>query len=212
LEGEVEKSTTRKVSGMTTNGATGDAAKEAAPATAGAVNFPGPQTHAPTDCGDSATHYDRVVGDDVIPAPLGQIYDLLFGPTSVGWMSKWLTGDQKCTELQMEEKKGLTNENKTRNYSYIKPLYGSIGPRQTKCIVTETLENLDFEKAANFVVSTQTPDVPSGNVFCVKTKYCLSWAENNATRVQVNCTIEWSGKSWLKGKLISPKICYVKIY
>jgi hypothetical protein len=169
---------------------------------ASAPDFPGPATHAPTDCGDAATHYDIVIGDDVIPAPLGKVYNLMFGPLSAAWMGKWITGDQKCTELTglLEDKKGLTEDNKSRGYTYIKPLNSTIGPKQTKCIVTEQLDNLDLEKAVNISCSTQNPDVPSGNVFTVKTKYCLSWAENNSTRVQANCTIEWTGKSWIKGE------------
>ncbi|KAJ4149824.1 hypothetical protein NW754_001256 [Fusarium falciforme] len=198
-DADAEKATSRKTSGAVP--ANGAAPEEAAPASGAAGGFPGPATHAPTDCGDSATHYDRVVGDDVIPAPLGKVYDYMFGPGSVTFMTNWLTGEQKCTEWQMEDKKGLSLDNRTRTFSYIKPLGGSIGPKQTKTITSETLENLDYEKAINLTCSTQTPDVPSGNVFCVKTKYCLSWAENNATRVQMNCTIEWSGKSWLKGPI-----------
>ncbi|KAI0893848.1 hypothetical protein F4806DRAFT_474624 [Annulohypoxylon nitens] len=195
-----EKAGTRKVSGaLTTNGAVEKT--DFAPTPPGAIDFPGPATHAPTDCGDAETHYDIVVGDDIVAAPLGKVYNLLFGPASVAWMGKWLTNEQKCTDLQMEDKKGLTQDNKSRNYTYIKPLYASIGPKQTKCIVTETLENLDLEKSVNVVVVTQNPDVPSGNVFCVKTKYCLFWAENNATHVTINATIEWSGKSWLKGPI-----------
>ena len=34
-----------------------------------------------------------------------------------------------------------------------------------------------------------------------KTRYCLTWAPGNATRFQMNCTIEWSAKSWLKGPI-----------
>lgn len=200
VDAESEKPPLRKVSGVTAlNGAPADAPKEAPSPPSTVPDFPGPATHAPTDCGDSASHFDKIVGDDVIPAPLGKVYNLVFGPGSVEWMTKWLAGDQKCNDLQMEDKKGLSLDNKTRNYTYIKPLNASIGPRQTKCIVAETLENLDLEKAVNLSVSTQNPDVPSGNVFSVKTKYCLSWAENNATRLQVNCTVEWTGKSWLKG-------------
>lgn len=197
-EEETEKGTSRKASGVApANGsAPGDA-----PASAGSSSdFPGPTTHAPTECGDAATHFDRVVGDDVIPAPLGKVYNLVFGAGSPSWMSNWLTGNQKCFDLQWEDKKGLSLDARSRNFNYIKPLNGSIGPKQTKCIVTETLDNLDYEKAINLNVSTQTPDVPSGNVFSVKTKYCFSWAEGNATRIQVNCTIEWTGKSWLKGE------------
>jgi len=200
-DGGPDKAVARKTSGMTTaNGVPAVASKDTAPGP-GATDFPGPATHAPTECGDAATHYDKVVGDDVIAAPLGKVYSLMFGAESPAFMTKFLTADQKCTELQMDDKKGLSLENKSRTYNYIKPLYGAIGPKSTKCIVTETVDNLDFEKSANLTMSTQTPDVPNGNVFVVKTKYCLSWAENNSTRIQVNCTIEWSGKSWIKGPI-----------
>lgn len=198
-DGDAEKTTSRRVSSAVPGGNGADSAKDSGSGPGGAVDYPGPATHGPTECGDSASHFDRVVGDDTIPAPLGKVYNLMFGQPSVTYMSKWLTVDQKCTELQMEDKKGLGPENKSRSYSYIKPLYSSIGPRQTKCIVTETVGTLDFEKSALMDSSTQTPDVPSGNVFAVKTKYCLTWAENNSTRVFVTCTIEWTGKSWLKG-------------
>ncbi|ODA76226.1 hypothetical protein RJ55_08071 [Drechmeria coniospora] len=202
LEPEPERPGLRKVSSRTVvNGVSSEAPRETSSPTSPSADFPGPASHAPTECADAAAHYDKVVGDDVVPAPLGKVYDLVFGPASVAWMSKWLTGDQKCTELQMDDKKGLGPDNKTRTYSYIKPLTASIGPRQTKCIVAETLDVFDLDKAVSLSISTQNPDVPSGNVFSVKTKYCLSWAENNATRVQVNCTTEWTGKSWLKGPI-----------
>ncbi|KAI1815811.1 hypothetical protein GGS20DRAFT_305526 [Poronia punctata] len=195
-----DKAVPRKVSGAAAlNGGAGDKA-DASPSTGGA-DFPGPATHGPTECGDADTHFEVPVGDDIVAAPLGKVYDLIFGPASVAFMSKWLTNDQKCTELQMEDKKGLSSDNKSRVYSYIKPLYASLGPKQTKCIVTETIETIDLEKSVNVLIITQTPDVPNGNLFSVKTKYCLFWAENNSTRVTINCTIEWTGKSWLKGAI-----------
>ena len=128
---------------------------------------------------------------------------MLFGPTSGIFLTKYLVDEQKVLELQYEDdKKGLGDQNKSRTYSYIKPLYASIGPKQTKCISTETLDAFDLERSVSVTCTTQTPDVPSGNVFSVKTRYCLSWAPGNATRLQMNCTIEWTGKSWLKGKII----------
>lgn len=200
-DGGLEKAVTRKISGMTTsNGVTAAQAKDAASASGAAADFPGPATHAPTECGDAASHYDKVVGDDVIAAPLGKVYSLMFGTESTAFMTKFLTADQRCTDVQMDDKKGLSPDNKSRTYTYIKPLYAPIGPKSTKCVITETVDAVDFEKAANVTMCTQTPEVPSGNVFVVRTKYCLSWAENNSTRVSVNCTIEWSGKSWIKGE------------
>lgn len=213
-DGEPEKAVTRKASSMmATNGAAPAASKDV-PGPPGAADFPGPVSHSPTDCGDSASHYERIVGDEVIQAPLGKVYSLMFGQGSVTWLAKFLTDVVKGTELVFEDKKGLNLDNRSRSYTYIKPLNASIGPRSTKCITSETLDSLDFEKSANLTMTTQTPDVPSGNVFTVKTKYCLSWAENNATRVQVNCTIEWTGKSWLKGMythLLTPVIALVNV-
>lgn len=165
-------------------------------------DFPGPATHAPTECTDGATHYDKIIKDEVLPAPLGKIYSLLYGPESGIFVRKFLADDCKCMELVLEDdKKGLNNEIKSRQYTYIKPLGGSIGPRQTKCITTENLDFFDLERAVTVTCTTQTPDVPSGNAFSVKTRYCLSWAPGNATRLQMNCAIEWTAKSWLKGPI-----------
>ncbi|KAF8850672.1 hypothetical protein BDZ45DRAFT_186337 [Acephala macrosclerotiorum] len=196
-----EKVVSRKPSAaVVPNGTTTEKGQPDGP-TSPAGDFPGPTTHAPTDCADQETHYAKVIGDDVIAAPLGKVWSLMFGPASVTWMRNWLTVEQKCLELTMEDKRPLGLDNKVRNYTYIKPLNGAIGPKQTKCICVETLDSLDFEKAISVTISTQTPDVPSGNVFSVKTKYCMSWAEGNNTRLQMNCGIEWTGKSWLKGPI-----------
>ena len=176
------------------------AGEKAAAASAASADFPGPATHAPTECIDQDIHYEKFLKDDVIPAPLGKVFSMVFGPASGGFMAKWLLDEMKCTDLQLEDdKKGLSDENKTRNFSYIKPLYASIGPKSTKCVVTETLEHLDLERAVSVTQSTQTPDVPSGNVFATKTHCCMMWAPGNATRIVMNFTIEWTGKSWLKG-------------
>ncbi|KAK1256358.1 hypothetical protein MKX07_008617 [Trichoderma sp. CBMAI-0711] len=192
----------RKVSGaVAPSAAPADGAAEGQAPAGGLGSFPGPATHAPTDCGDSDTHYDKFLADEVVPAPLGKVFSMLFGEASAEWMGKWITENQKCFDLQLEDKKGLGPDNRSRGFTYIKPLNAPIGPKQTKCIVTETVDSIDFDKAVTVSVATQNPDVPSGNIFRVKTKYCLSWAENNATRVQVNCTTEWSGKSWLKGTI-----------
>ena len=176
------------------------AGEKAAAASAASAEFPGPTTHVPTECSDGASHYERPLQDDIIPAPLGKVYAMMFGAASGGFMAKWLLDEIRVTDLTMEDdKKGLSEETKTRSYSYIKPLNAPIGPKTTKCVVTETLDSYDLEKAVSITQSTQTPDVPSGNVFATKTHFCLMWAPGNATRLVINFTIEWTGKSWLKG-------------
>ncbi|CAK7222580.1 hypothetical protein SBRCBS47491_004911 [Sporothrix bragantina] len=204
-DAEPERTVSRKVSGAAAssmpNGGGSDKTKDA-PSAAGGADFPGPTTHGPTDCGNSDSHYDKSLIDEVIQAPLGKVFSYMFGSQSVGFMPKFLSNDQKCFDIQMGEKpKGLSQDNKSRVYSYIKPLNASIGPKQTKCIVTEQIDSLDFDKAIHIVCSTQNPDVPNGNIFTVKTNYCFSWAENNSTRMQMTCTTEWTAKSWLKSPI-----------
>ena len=177
------------------------AAHKAATVASAAADFPGPTEHAPTECADASTHYEKLLKDEVIPAPLGKVYAMVFGASSGGFMTRWLVDEVKVTELQMDDdKKGLTKEKKSRTLSYIKPLNSSIGPKSTKCIITEQLEAFDLEKAASVTVTTQTPDVPSGNVFSTKTRYCFMWGPGNGTRVIMTSVIEWTGKSWLKGR------------
>ncbi|KAL2426639.1 putative membrane protein C20F10.07 [Exophiala dermatitidis] len=167
-----------------------------------AKDYPGPATHPPTDTTDIATPYDKALKDEIISAPLGKVYSLLYGPESGLFVRKFLADESKCTEVVLEDdKKGLNDEIKSRQYTYIKPLGVSIGPKSTKCITTETLDFFDLEKAVVVTCSTSTPDVPSGNAFSTKTRYCLSWGPGNSTRFQMSCTIEWTAKSWLKGPI-----------
>ncbi|KAB8772358.1 hypothetical protein FH972_026648 [Carpinus fangiana] len=184
------------------NGVTASPVKGTDGAPTSVTDYPGLSSHAPTECADQENHYDKEVQDTTIPAPLGRVYDMMFGPKSGSVMRKFLVDDQNSRELDMEDDKtGMGEQVKTFSYSYIKPLNASIGPKQTKCIVTQTLDAFDLDKAVSVTCSTQTPDVPSGNVFVTKTKYCLMWGPGNSTRFIMNCTVEWSGKSWLKGPI-----------
>ncbi|KXT00157.1 hypothetical protein AC578_3298 [Pseudocercospora eumusae] len=164
--------------------------------------FPGSATHEPTECTDTAEHYDRPLTDTTIPAPLGQVYSMMFGPASGAFMKKWLVEDQKSRDLNLtDDKTGLDNEHKTFTFDYIKPLNAPVGPKQTKCITTNTLRAFDLEKAVTVDCSTATPDVPSGGSFTTKTRYCLMWGPNSSTRIIATCTIEWTAKSWLKSAI-----------
>ncbi|KAL7275079.1 hypothetical protein RUND412_001981 [Rhizina undulata] len=170
---------------------------------AAGVDFPGPATHPATTCGDESEHYDKSLCDEVIQAPVGKVYSILFGANSYPFLSKFLGDEEKVLEIAIPDNGEWadTNGKKTRSYSYIKPLNNGIGPKQTRCNITESIDVNDMEDHVTVVMTIQTPDVPSGNVFAVKTRYCLMWAQDGATRMIVNCTIEWSGKSWLKGPI-----------
>lgn len=173
------------------------------------TEFPGPATHPPTSCMDAPehTHYDRQLCDEVIAAPLGQAYSLVFGPASYPFISRFLAEDEKVLDIVIPDRgewKDVDGK-KVRSFSYIKPLGGPIGPKQTKCLITETIDVCELDNYVTVVVATQTPDVPSGNVFVVKSRYCLMWAGDGATRLVASCTVEWNGKSWLKGSSSTPR-------
>jgi len=84
--------------------------------------------------------------------------------------------------------------------SYIKPLNASIGPRQTKCELSDEIVNCDFDDYVSTMTTTRTPDVPSGNVFSVKTRTCIMWASNVSSRVVVTTQVEWTGRSFIRGR------------
>ncbi|KAH8704648.1 hypothetical protein GQ44DRAFT_716393 [Phaeosphaeriaceae sp. PMI808] len=154
-----------------------EAASQAVGGYAAINSAAGPATHGFTDCGDSDQHYDKLLIDTTIPAPLGKVHSLLFGPASGAFMRKWLVEDQKSLDLQMEDdKKGLGDDKKTFNLSYIKPL-------SAPCNIAMTLEQYDLEKAVTVQCSTGTPDT------------------RNTTRLIMTFTVEWSGKSWLRGPI-----------
>ncbi|KAK6505757.1 hypothetical protein TWF481_007649 [Arthrobotrys musiformis] len=169
--------------------------------------FPGPTAHTPTVCGDESSHLDRALCDETISAPLGKVFSAMYGESSLQFLTRLLSEDCKVENLSIPDAKFVENGSadypgkKSRSFSYIKPLNASIGPKSTKCLITEVVEQEDLEKAVTVVTYTQTPDVPSGGVFKVLTRTCLMWGEGNGTRIVMTCTVEWSGKSWIKGPI-----------
>lgn len=159
----------------------------------------GPLAHEPTDIGYTKLSLETFICDETINAPLGVVYLILFGADTSKYIK--VLKNQKNFDIDELGVVGLSNSNKSRHYTYTKPLSGPIGPKQTKCIIDDKLIDFDFEKYILVEQDTSTPDVPSGNSFKVKTKMFLSWAANNTTRIYVLTSVEWSGKSWIKGAI-----------
>ncbi|RLV92686.1 Membrane-anchored lipid-binding protein YSP2 [Spathaspora sp. JA1] len=160
----------------------------------------GPHSHAPSESNYNKSPGDVFIVEEIFKVPPGVIYQLLFGPPET---SKFISilKDQKNFEITESSILGLDSKNKSRNYTYIKPLNGPIGPKQTKCIIGDKLIEYNPEKYYEIEQATQTPDVPSGNSFKIKTRFFLTWAENNNCKMYVVTNIEWSGKSWIKGAI-----------
>ena len=130
---------------------------------------------------------------------MGKVWALIFGENT-SFMEDFLQNKENVSELQLN-KWNEEEKEKKREYSYIRPLSGSVGPKQTKCNCSDVIDHQDFEAYCSVIITTSTPDVPSGSSFVVKTRYCLTWAKNNATRLVINCTVDWSKSSWLKGPI-----------
>ncbi|CEP07937.1 hypothetical protein [Parasitella parasitica] len=160
-----------------------------------------PQVHDKTDCdcGVNNEHYPNVVMDQVYSGSLEKIYNLLFDSV---FMKKFLVENQKSTELEMGDwKKGEGNVEFVRELSYIKPLGGAIGPKQTKCIITQQVLHQDIQKYVTVLATTCTPDVPSGGSFSCKTRTCFTWAGKGKVRVVVTVQVEFTKSSWLKSTI-----------
>lgn len=160
---------------------------------------PGPAEHEPTKADREDESNDVFVLDHTFKAPPGVVFSILFGPDTQHYVK--ILEDQKNYDIEKEKIVPLSEKRKERKYQYLKPLSGPIGPKNTKCNIIERLVHCDFEKYIHVEQITQTPDVPLGNVFKIVTTILLSWAESNATDMHVVTSIEWSGKSWIKGAI-----------
>ncbi|KAK0530775.1 hypothetical protein OC835_003896 [Tilletia horrida] len=133
-------------------------------------------------CERSKEHYPTVVLDAKYPAVPEKMYNMLF---TSGFMKDFWQVNQKLMDLQMSDWcPDPSHKNMlSRSMSYIKPLTGSFGPKQTKCQITDENLHVDFDDYVSTLTTTRTPDVPSGNSFAVKTRTCFTWAGGNTTRI-----------------------------
>ncbi|CCG82728.1 Predicted protein [Taphrina deformans PYCC 5710] len=168
---------------------------------AGPTDYPGPSEHTPTEAPSltDGTAFAKSLMDECFEAPLGKLFELIFG-SDTAFMQDFLVSNQKLLDVvvgQFSDRAGKS----VRALSYVKPLSGPIGPKQTRCLLEDTIEIKDFEKCVQIVQSTTSPDVPSGDAFVIKTRFSFMWGPRNTTRLVTNCTIEWSKNSWIKGPI-----------
>ncbi|KAJ9094451.1 hypothetical protein QFC21_005990 [Naganishia friedmannii] len=156
--------------------------------------------HKPTvcACGQKGDHYTEVALETVLPSTPEKVYNLMFASS---FLKDWMVNNQKLLDIQMgdwtPQKAG--SDLLKRQMSYIKPLNGSIGPKQTKCEIADENEHVDYDQYICNITTTRTPDVPSGNAFSVKTRTCLMWNGANSTKVVVTTKVEFTARSFIKG-------------
>lgn len=159
----------------------------------------GPTTHEPTSLDYEKSSNEVFIIEDEFKAPIGVVFNLLFGKDSSYYIK--VLKNQKNIQIEENNITGISNSVKERNYKYVKPLTGSIGPKQTSCVINDKVIELDFNKKILVEQTTGTPDVPSGNAFKIRTKMFFYWGANNSTKFYVITQIEWTGKSWIKGPI-----------
>lgn len=159
----------------------------------------GPDAHAPTAANYEKLEAEIELVDEVIDAPMGIVFAILFGPYTKFQTNFLETHDgseiSEISDFRPSEEDPAVLE---RKYIYRRALGYSIGPKSTKCEVTETIEHLNFADYIVVVSTTVTPDVPLGGVFSVKTRYIFSWANENHTNLLIYHHVEWTGRSWMK--------------
>lgn len=161
----------------------------------------GPDFHPPTKVKDYAKENNETeLCNEIINAPLGIVFDLLFGSANTAFHKTFLESHNasEISEYDKFHPKQDEPSKLERKISYRRALGYSIGPKSTRCEVEETIENLNFAENVVVVSSTITPDVPLGNSFSVKTRYCLSWGVQNSTILRISYNIKWTGSSWIK--------------
>ncbi|KAI8891355.1 GRAM-domain-containing protein [Backusella circina FSU 941] len=152
-----------------------------------------------TECECSDNHFPTVVMDKTYDTTLETMYKLLYNSN---FMTTFLTDIEMSTEVCIGQwKEGADGIKYIRDSSYIKFLGSTIGPKSTKCYLKEEIHHLDINEYITQLTITQTPDVPSGGSFNVKTRTCISWAGQGKVRVLVTVLIDFTKSSWLKSTI-----------
>lgn len=149
---------------------------------------------------DAVANKETILKNITINAPPGIIFEIIFSSTDHSFMLDFLKSLDSSNFTDIGAFDGIENE---RGYTYIKALNYSVGPKSTKCVVTEKVMKKDFYDTINVVVETKTPNVPSGNSFSTNTRYQFRWASPTTCDLQISYWVEWTGSSWIKGMIES---------
>ncbi|KAL9548640.1 hypothetical protein MBANPS3_005595 [Mucor bainieri] len=148
------------------------------------------------ECSKTDQHFPTVVMDKRYDTTIETMYNLLYNST---FMNKFLCEVEKKVCIgEWSKNDGCVH---SRESSYIKYLGGSIGPKSTKCYLKEEVLHLDTADYVSQLTVTQTPDVPSGGSFSVKTRTCISWCGQGQVRVLVTVLVDFTKSSWLKSTI-----------
>ncbi|KAF8336291.1 uncharacterized protein EI90DRAFT_3045175 [Cantharellus anzutake] len=177
-------------------------APEDAPSATGRDGDFGERKHKATQCAclRQGQHLSETMMNCVMPGTPEQIQNLIW---TSGFMRDFMSNNQKLTDIQSSEwsPQSTGSHLLSRTMTYTKPLNNNLGPKSTKCEITNEFLYADPNDYYTTLTTARTPGVPSGNVFSVKTRTCLMWAGSCSTNVIVTSMVEWTGRSFIKSMI-----------
>lgn len=144
----------------------------------------------------SAHKNEFILQDKQYSISPGLLFELLFSESDNRFLMDTY-GKAKCTDIVSFRK----FVGQKRSYSYSKPLNFSIGPKSTICEVSEEIIHYDPHNYIELISTTQTPNVPSGNAFNIKTRYLMWWTDKNKCNLQLSYWVNWTSSSWIKNMI-----------
>lgn len=138
-----------------------------------------------------------------LKAPPGIIFQILFGGNPSFWLEFFMSQDSSKFSDFGEFDKINEKGQKSREFVYAKGLHFPVGPKSTKCVVSEDILYCDYADFMHVLNTTKTPDVPSGGSFSTKTRYMLRWASETTCMLKVSYYMDWTAGSWIKSMVES---------
>ncbi|CDO92909.1 unnamed protein product [Kluyveromyces dobzhanskii CBS 2104] len=165
--------------------------------------YEGPYYFKATDFMYNPEENDEIVLAEVeLSAPPGLVYHIMFSEECPDLISTFLKSQDstQCSDIPHFDKVNPEGQH-YREYTYAKALNFPVGPKSTKCIVSEHILYCAYDNYINIVNTTKTPDVPSGNSFSVKTRYMYRWKDNTNSVLKISYWVEWTDSSWIKSMI-----------
>lgn len=148
---------------------------------------------------DPEENKETVLAEINLNAPPGLVYQLMFSDDSPDFILTFLKQQNSSQFSEIPAFDQVSPEGQHyREYSYAKALNYPVGPKSTKCFVTENILYCAYDNYINVVNTTKTPDVPSGNSFTVKTRYMYRWRDATTCTLKISYWVDWTGSSWIK--------------
>ncbi|CAH00404.1 Lam6p [Kluyveromyces lactis] len=145
---------------------------------------------------------ETVLAELELNAPPGLVYQLMFSEECPDLILEFLKAQNssQCSDIPPFDQVNPEGQH-YRKYTYAKALNFPVGPKSTKCLVSEHILYCAYDNYINIVNTTKTPDVPSGNSFSVKTRYMYRWKDNTSCVLKISYWVDWTGSSWIKSMI-----------